>query len=279
MSRVSLPLIAGALALASTAAVAADLPIAPPPPPPYYAPPPPAEFGGWYLRGDIGMTNQSVKRLENVLYNAPGVALTPVHYEFDSGMTFGVGVGYQFNNWLRGDLTGEYRGKTSFNGLEVYTTASGTPATATDEYRAYKSEWLALANVYADLGTWWCLTPFVGAGAGFSRVTIGGFSDVNTPAQGVAFADRTSKYNFAYALHAGLAYKATNNFTVELAYRYLSLGDGISGDIKTYQGVNSVNNPTTFKDITSHDVRLGVRWQLEPSIIAPPPMPALMRRG
>ena len=45
----------------SSAAFAADMPIAPPPM--TYAPPPVEDFGGWYLRGDIGMTNQRVDSL------------------------------------------------------------------------------------------------------------------------------------------------------------------------------------------------------------------------
>lgn len=282
MRRVHLLLAAGAASVLSTAAVAADFPyppppsIAPPPPPPYYAPPPAAEFGGWYLRGDIGMTNQKVKKLDNVLNNSPGVTFTPVHYEFDSGTTFGIGAGYQFNSWFRADVTAEYRGKTSFNGLEIY---SGSGFSGTDEYRGYKKEYLGLVNLYADLGTWWCLTPFVGVGAGLARVEIGGFTDINTPNLGVAYAPKAYKDNVAYALHAGVGYKASNSLTFELAYRYLTLGDGITGDLRTYTGTNNVVNPTTFKDLTSHDVRFGVRWQLEPSVIAPQPLPALMRRG
>ena len=50
---------AGAASLLSSAAFAADMPsIMPPPPQPYYAPPA-EDFGGWYLRGDIGMTNST----------------------------------------------------------------------------------------------------------------------------------------------------------------------------------------------------------------------------
>ena len=57
-------LAAGAASLISSMAFAADMPIAAPPP--MYAPPaPPADFGGWYLRGDIGMTNQSAKRIDS----------------------------------------------------------------------------------------------------------------------------------------------------------------------------------------------------------------------
>ena len=54
---------AGAATLLSQAAFAADMAIAPPP----YAPPVVEDFGGWYLRGDIGFSNQRVDRLNNVL--------------------------------------------------------------------------------------------------------------------------------------------------------------------------------------------------------------------
>src|ERR1700736_4661537 len=53
---------AGAAALLSSAALAADMPSIMPPPQ-YYAPP--ADFGGWYLRGDIGFSNQQGKTTDN----------------------------------------------------------------------------------------------------------------------------------------------------------------------------------------------------------------------
>ena len=56
------------------------------------------------------------------------------------------------------------------------------------------------------------------------------------------------------------SYAVTKSFAVELSYRYLNLGDGKTGDTINLDGTNLVNNPTTVKDITSHDVRLGVRW-------------------
>ena len=54
---------AGAVTLLSQAAFAADMAIAPPP----YAPAVVEDFGGWYLRGDIGFSNQRVDRLKNGL--------------------------------------------------------------------------------------------------------------------------------------------------------------------------------------------------------------------
>ena len=93
--------VAAATALVSTAAVAADMPSIAPPPGPYpQAYPQPAypqpypqqyaqpsmieDFGGWYLRGDIGMSNQKVRSLFNVLYNSPGTGVTTVNHFDDN---------------------------------------------------------------------------------------------------------------------------------------------------------------------------------------------------
>lgn len=253
-------------ALLSTAARAADMPQLPP----VYAPPIEAA-SGWYLRGDIGMSNQQVKSLDNVLFTS---AVNVVHKDFDSASIFGLGIGYQFNNWLRVDLTGEYRGKANFHGFDIVGT------TSTNEYRGSKSEWLVLANAYVDLGTWYSFTPFVGVGVGASYNTISNFMDVGTMTPSVAYADTASKWNFAWAAHAGIAYKVNSSLSLEFAYRYVSLGDAMSGDIKTFDGTNNIYNPMHFKGITSHDFKFGVRWLLEPPMKHDPIMlPPLMRRG
>ena len=237
-------------------ALAADIAM----PPPAYAPAPVVEdFGGWYLRGDIGFSNQKVKRLNNVL-DADAIASVQ-HNSFGTAGIFGLGVGYKFNNWFRADVTGEYRGNSQFSGSDRLTYAG--PSYGVDTYTATKSEWVVLGNAYVDLGTWWCMTPFIGAGVGGARVSIANFTDINTPAAGVAFGDNVAKWNLAWAVHAGVAYKVTPNFTVELAYRYLDMGDGLTGDLRRFDGVNNINNPMTFKNITSHDLKLGVRWDLE----------------
>ncbi len=43
---------------------------------------------------------------------------------------------------------------------------------------------LVLANAYVDLGTWWCVTPFIGAGVGGARVTMANYTDVGQTALG-----------------------------------------------------------------------------------------------
>jgi len=264
---------AGAAIFLSSAAFAADMAIAPPP----YAAPVVEDFGGWYLRGDIGFSNQRVDRLNNALDAT--VTSSVQTNNFNTAGIFGLGVGYRFNNWFRADVTGEYRGNSQFFGKDVNTFPGGV---GTDTYHGTKSEWVVLGNAYVDLGTWWCVTPFIGAGVGGARVSINNFTDqglANLGAgalPGLAFGDNVSKWNLAWALHAGLAYRVSPNFTVELAYRYLDMGDGLTGDLRTFDGTNNINNPMTFRNITSHDLKLGVRWNLESPPVYQPP---LVRKG
>ncbi len=266
---------AGAASLLSSMAFAADMAIAPPPMP-YAAPV--ADFGGWYLRGDIGMTNQQLKSLDNS-GNASAPLFTSTGMGFDSATLFDLGAGYQFNNWFRADVIGQWRGRANFHGSQfVPVGVIGPTYTQANNYSGSKSEALVMANAYVDLGTWWCVTPYIGAGIGGSYNRISGFRDDGVIYNGgvlnnsVTYAGDAGKWNFAWALHAGLAYRVTPNVTLELGYSYMSLGDAVTGPTNSFDGVTVVNgSPFVMKNITSNDFKLGVRWQLEsPTIYAPP---------
>jgi opacity protein-like surface antigen len=259
-----------------------------------YAPPPVEDFGGWYLRGDIGFSNQSVNNIRKSDPTAySGLISFRETTSFDTGGIFDVGAGYRFNSWFRTDVTAQYRGNANFKGSDVLVgTFPGLvngPFSGQNNYSASKSELLFLANAYVDLGTWWCVTPFIGAGVGTSRVTISGFTDTGAtniqlvgnptvavvsgpPVASFATATSGSKWNFAWAAHAGLAYQISPNVTLELAYSYVDLGSGTTGAISTFDGTNK-GNVMKFNDITSHDLKLGVRWNLDsPPVYAPPPL-------
>ena len=297
-ARLKISMMAAAL-LAASAAHAADYQQ---PPPVYMHPPVIEEYSAWYLRGDIGFSNQQVGSLFNAQYAAFD-SVTTVDKGFDSAPFFGLGIGYNFNDWLRFDVTGEYRGRANFHGLDIGSVGGNF---IPDRYTGSKSEWTFLLNGYVDLGTWYNVTPFVGAGIGFSRNTISDFSDVGIstcpPAlcTSDAHAAAASQWSFAWALHAGFAYKVSRNFTVELAYRYLDLGNAKSGDLITFDG--NVFPPMEFRHLTSHDLKLGLRFNLDgwseysrpvqyhpqpqiytpPPVYAPPPVymqPPLRSRG
>lgn len=276
MRSVKFFVVAGAASLLSSMASAADMAIASPPMPPV------ADFGGWYLRGDIGFSNQNVKNVLDTnpaAYNNVAVSQTS---GFGSGGIYDLGVGYQFNNWFRADFTAQYRGKTNFTGLDVVTgTGPNAGFVGTDNYTATKSELLFLANAYVDLGTWWSVTPFIGAGIGAARVSIANFTDTgffhvppfpSAPVPSFNYAGQGAQWNFAWAAHAGLAYQVTPGLTLELGYSFVSLGNGITGPTYSFDQVtNTTHAPFTFKNIYSNDVKLGVRWDLwSPPAYAPP---------
>ena len=281
MRSVKFLIAAAAASLLSPAAFAADMAIASPPPQ-YYAPPV-EDFGGWYLRGDIGMTNTRGKFFAPAYDDASTLGVNQLGHGFTGGTMYGLGVGYQFNAWFRADITGEYRSKVLFSGTDFANIAG--LGQISDVYSARFSSWVAMANIYADLGTWWCITPFVGVGVGGAFNQFDGLQDLGSiPSPGVGsvnsasyFANSMNKTNFAWAAHAGLAYKVNQNFTVELAYRYLDLGSAITGKGDTFDGILAGRaRPFEFHDLTSHDIKLGVRWTC---CDVPPPPPPLMRKG
>jgi opacity protein-like surface antigen len=275
----TLALAGAAVIVTVPAAYAADLP-----PIIQRAPPAPVEeYGGWYLRGDIGFSAETAGN-----FHEDGLIPTPTGVQnagsgFSGAGIYRLGIGYQFNSWLRADITGEYRTPASWGSFDI-TNSGGT--LIPEHVTLNKSEWVGLANLYADLGTWWCITPFVGAGAGFAYNKLSNFSETAVatlnPLTGANlinannFAPDGGQWNFAWALHAGLAYKVTPGLTIELAYRYLNLGSAQSGAI-----VGFLNNPqgTVFRidNISSQDVTLGVRWMLTPD--QPAPSYPLMRKG
>ncbi len=284
-----------------SAAMAADLP-PPPPVEPYIAP---IEANGWYLRGDVGFgvsTAPSGLAISpdpiagaggaGAFYSA-GVTNTFNNSSLSGSGFFDFGVGYQFNPWLRGDITGELRGGSHFQSLEVvndpkFPGSGGTPAQFADFYRGDVSTYLLMANVYADLGTWNGISPYVGAGIGYGTTEINGLTD-----QGTALGAPVGGYfgnggqsGFAWALMTGLDFHVTQNLTMELGYRYLSYegfksggsnclnGGGVNGGFGNNCG-GGVPNVLSSARLGSNDFLLGFRWLI--GDVAPPPAPLVRR--
>ena len=194
-------LLAGVVALgAATAAKAADMPL---PPPDYPPPPPVAAFNGWYIRGDVGVGVASGPDIRSTFYDATlapidAAALATTVPSFareqqrigDSAF-IDVGIGYQYNNWLRFDATAEYRTAQEIGTIESYDAGFffGVPGggTAYDQYKGHVQSSVFLVNAYADLGTWYCLTPFIGAGVGVAYNRVGSISDIGVGGPTITF--------------------------------------------------------------------------------------------
>jgi opacity protein-like surface antigen len=237
--------VAGALTVQAAAVMAADMPDTAPPPD-LSPPPPPQQWHapqlywpqlGWYLRGDVGY---DWGRLDSA-QSATGYT-NPSDNKLGSAFIGGVGAGVK-SRWLRTDLTIDYASPAKYK---------GTIATADDVTAKIGAE-SALFNGYLDLGTWYRITPYIGAGAGVAYVSTSDYSSTVAP----PFTGDTShsQWNFAWAAMAGIGYRITPRVTIDVGYRYMDFGDA-----KT---ASDSHGAMTFKDVAAHQVRVGLRWSFD----------------
>lgn len=243
-------LVLAAVSIAS-AVQAADLPMAP-----NFNPTAPAVFdaGGWYLRGDVGYVMPIRPSAEGLLPG--GLTRTFEREKLGKSMLLGAGVGYKFNNWLRADVTGEWRKSSTF-------TATNSGSNYVNGYSAESAKFSAatfMLNGYVDLGTWSGLTPYIGAGVGVSRKTIEDwttqvvcFNALCAPSGPTATLPNSSKTGFTWALMAGTAIQLTDQLSFDLGYRFLNMG-GMTTQADPF-GVSA-----KFADVKVHEARLGLRY-------------------
>jgi opacity protein-like surface antigen len=269
----------------STAAFAADFPPAMPVQPALQAP---ASDSGWYLRGDVGVGMQRFEAFDHFQTNAAFVwpaSWQIVQKQTDDSAFVGIGVGYQVNNWLRFDFTGEHRTSAKFKAIGSYQEFCPGGATCFDQYDGSHSAEVFMLNAYVDLGTWWCLTPFVGAGVGGAWNSVTAVSDlgiVNTQAPGFGYSQTdASNWTLAWSAQAGVAYNVSSNLKLEMAFRYLNLGSAKTPIVNC--SANGCQNPAgpaayyTLTNFDSFDLKLGMRWMFQPE--APTYAPPLIRKG
>lgn len=258
------------LVIAASPAAAADLGAryaAPAPVPVYTAP----VAEGWYLRGDIG---GSVFRSKGDWHeseiddpvNSDDLFNDWTKTKWGSSGTFAVGVGYQFNDYLRGDITGEYRSKAKVSGRQEIVESDNDYLVGNNSTKV--DSWVFLANLYADLGHYNGLTPYVGVGVGaaLNRFAEGRQESEIYPAGGGASTSggtyaKGSKWNVAGALHAGVSYDITAQLALDASYRWLWLGDVSSGNKTCDGGCTRDGEKWWINDMMSHDLRLGLRYK------------------
>jgi opacity protein-like surface antigen len=180
------------------------------------------DTSGWYLRGDIGY----------VINRTPdwsSLDFTP-EQSLDDAWVIGLGLGVRANDWLRFDITGDYRTQADYD-------VGGF----TSDYEAAT----LLANVYVDLGTWNGFTPYVGAGVGAGYVSITDVAFLGTDI------GEASGWGVAWALMAGVAVAVSPNWQVDLGYRYLSIESA------------SLGNGLPDLDQSAHEIRIGARYLIQ----------------
>ena len=200
---------------------------------PVPAPIPIPEYSGWYLRGDIAWSHNESPNLSQA-----GVPFTGEKIDDIGG--FGAGVGYYFSDSIRGDITVDYRRDADVSGN-----------TGTSTHTAGLSSTVVLANLYFDLVDRDRLAPYVGVGLGFSRNQTDGRT-ITSPASTTGGDDKTS---FAISAMAGFSYRIKDSLLLDAGYRYLYLGNALTG-------IGGAPGALEIEDIRAHEWRIGVRYEI-----------------
>lgn len=248
MSVIKTTVLAGVIGMTATAASAADLPRR------LFLPAAPVldTTESWYLRGDVGYAHYKRPEADYTLGLIEG---SMSREGFGDNAVVGVGIGYQFSPMFRADVTLDHRFYSRFKGLPA---DDGFAAGSVSDRGRFQSS-TAMFNVYADLGTYRGFTPYVGAGVGVSHNVLGSYTRTSVDALGVVTQERLAggdDFDLAWALMAGIGYQLSSSFTLDLGYRYVSLGD-----VKTrgYGGGAGAD----VESIGAHEVRLGVRYAFQ----------------
>jgi opacity protein-like surface antigen len=266
--------LAALLGSGSLTARAADMSMAP-----LYQPEsgPMVEFGsGWYLRGDVGystFTSPNVAGLHvsptgGAVLTAPATLLDANNHGFGL-LNASIGPGYQFNNWFRMDATFEWRQNTGSLQGSSPNTLCNAPSNPTVYYcsgtgTASFGGRTGLLNAYGDLGNWYGVTPYIGAGVGVSRLMVTGSQNVTVsqlsngvyiPVQSSpiisTISARQDATTFSWALMAGLSYEIAPHVKIDIGYRYLNMG-----------WLNAMNSSgqVSHRTLDEQAVRAGLRF-------------------
>ena len=249
MRVIKIAALTGLFAAGASAAMAADLPQIFRSPAPVWRESRGSSLG-WYLRGEVGYAG----------YRRPdaGFAVQPVTDDFaresmGNAAVAGAGLGYRFNPNVRMDVTLDHIFDARFKGVAPAPTLAN--ALITDR-ASFQSSTL-MVNGYLDFRPIMGLTPYVGAGIGMAHNVLSRHVLTTTDiATGAEVAERFAggdDFNLAWALMAGVGYQFSSNFTLDLGYRYVSLGDVKTRSYADGTGVD-------VGSIGAHEVRLGVRY-------------------
>ena len=230
---------------------------------------------GWYIRGDLGYAGWI--KGDEPRYRLDAFGATFARSDFDSArfsrpVSYGAGMGYQFNNFLRSDLTADFSSSSLRGSSAIDSPCVAAPAGTTCGLR-HKADYNAIqlmANGYVDLGTFAGITPYVGAGAGVTYMNWNDFRSQATCRNGTgSCAGQTfdelrvkggDSWRFTYALMAGAAIDLTERVKLDLGYRFSDMAGGkMFGGSVDAAGVGNISAKGRDKGFQKHEIRAGIR--------------------
>lgn len=174
--------------------------------------------------------------------NQQGVSDNPtLGFDFDNGLGFQVAAGKNFSSSFSGEIELSHQsfdfGGVYDNGALEYTASSGDLTYTTLMLNAIYNPFSSNESAY--------LNPFIGVGAGISRVSWNNAQIV----RGSATVDDSSNVA-AVQIFIGNQFKLKNNWVVDLEYKYFKTKD--------FDLENSLGNPATITDSKVSSVVLSI---------------------
>ncbi|MCL4766890.1 MAG: outer membrane beta-barrel protein [Hyphomicrobiaceae bacterium] len=260
----------------------------------------PDSIARWYLRADLSLGYSDVDISENgLLYGRdlywPQDLSTPFRTpgswaasgDTDATFSVGGGFGYYWSPRFRTDLTLEGRtqrelkikgtyqyDQESYDGAVWSPTGLQVDGETSDTTKLDSG--VVLLNAYYDFFHAGPLTPYIGGGIGFAVNALErsfanreyacdpaplppGQDCLDTGWPSPLRARETSyDVSFAAAFSAGFSYTLSPVTMVDVGYRYLYIG-GSDADLS----INGVRSRVSVGDINEHQLRAGLRWNIQ----------------
>ncbi len=167
-----------------------------------------------------------------------GVVSSAIQPEIDPAGFFEGGVGCQVASTLRIEITGGVHLKSSLT--------DAFP----DSLNAEIGSQHVFISTFWDITNYAGWTPYVGGGIGAARHDI---SDLTFPGGAADGAE----YDFAYHVNVGVSYDITESLKFDMSYRYLNLGETISGvDPAPIGDAGAIS----VAGIEAHEAKFGLRY-------------------
>jgi opacity protein-like surface antigen len=154
---------------------------------------------------------------------------------------YGLGAGFDFNEKVRVDASLTRMEKFKFNHM-----IDGSKT----QQNIHSTQFMI--NGYYDIANVKNFVPYVGAGLGVAYNEAKTYKIIDSDGEALVTLRGKNKTNFAYNVGAGLAYKLSKNFAIDLGYKFYDLGK-----IQTKAATDSTAAKSKLK---THAITFGVRY-------------------
>lgn len=194
-------------------------------------------------------------------------------WNMGTGLNLGAKVGYEVNEFINVDIAYNRRGNFSLTSSDGLTYTNGLPILLTGvgssgcgyKFNPINSQAVTVnTNVFLPI-TWDKFKPFLSAGLGIAWNKLGEMRSIMSPGLGTnLILSGNTQNSFTWQLGAGIEYAMTKNFALDLAYRFVDMGNFISGTsfIDQASVVSGDIQPFRMNHVGANEFYIGLKYKL-----------------